>query len=225
MKRLQRTNFTLSNILFHERIREIRDLLSKEVPENFSEEINHLTLESAAVIALDKQLGLFNKHHDNSESKLFFKSVTEYFTYLMELELKPSLWKYYKTPTMKKLIQSLDHVTEITSKYIEEAIVRIDKDADKSDYEKSVVEKLIQIDKKIAVVMDMDILAAGVHTVGSSEILRTVMITIWYAINSCSVTDFIKIPVSITTVTGNRSSSHGIDVLFPIRFFSWSLSI
>lgn len=165
---MQRANFTLSNILFHERIREIRDPRSREVPENFAEEINRLTLESAAVIALDKQLGLFNKHHDNSESKLFFKSVTEYFTYLMELELKPSLWKYYKTPTMKKFIQSLDHVTEITSKYIEEAIVRIDKDADKSDYEKSVVEKLIQIDKKIAVVMAMDILAAGVHTVGSS---------------------------------------------------------
>lgn len=50
MKRLQRANFTLSNILFHERIREIRDPRSREVPENFAEEINRLTLESAYLI-------------------------------------------------------------------------------------------------------------------------------------------------------------------------------
>lgn len=83
----------------------------------------------------------------------------------MELEQKPSIWKYYTTPAMKKLIQSLDNITDITTKYIEEAIVRMEKVPDKSDYEKSVVEKLVEIDKKIAMVMATDMLAAGVDTV------------------------------------------------------------
>lgn len=104
-----------------------------------------------------------------------FKSLTEFFNYSMELELKPSIWKYYRTPTMKKVIKSLDHITKITTMYIEEAISRIENEsksdaAEKPHSEKSVLEKLIKVDKKIAMVMAMDLLMAGVDTVSSLEL-------------------------------------------------------
>uniref|UniRef100_A0A1I8NQL9 Cytochrome P450 n=1 Tax=Stomoxys calcitrans TaxID=35570 RepID=A0A1I8NQL9_STOCA len=155
------------------RIREIRDPHSLEVPRNFEEEMNRWTLESVSVVALDKQLGLIGRNRDNPEAKLLFKSLTELFVYSMELELKPSIWKYYTTPTMKKVTESLDHITEITKKYIEEAIERIESEQkmdlpEKPESEKSVLEKLVKIDKKIAMVMAMDMLMAGVDTTSST---------------------------------------------------------
>ncbi|XP_075148697.1 cytochrome P450 CYP12A2-like isoform X2 [Haematobia irritans] len=158
---------------FIERIREIRDPHSLEVPRNFEEEMNRWTLESVSVVALDKQLGLIGRNRNNPEAKLLFKSLTELFVYSMELELKPSIWKYYTTPTMKKVIESLDHITEITKTYIEEAIERIENEEksgrpEKPENEKSVLEKLVKIDKKIAMVMAMDMLMAGVDTTSST---------------------------------------------------------
>ncbi|TMW39771.1 hypothetical protein DOY81_015149, partial [Sarcophaga bullata] len=50
---------------FIDRIRQIRDPATLEVPETFEEEINRWTLESVSVVALDKQLGLITKNRDN----------------------------------------------------------------------------------------------------------------------------------------------------------------
>lgn len=121
-------------------------------------------------MALDKQLGLITKNRDNPKALELFKALTDFFTYSMILEFKPSLWRYFKTPTFKKLMTTLDTIVDITSSYVNEAMERIEEDrkngvAEKPEHEKSVLEKLIKIDKRIAIVMAMDMLMAGVDTV------------------------------------------------------------
>lgn len=67
-------------------------------------------------------------------------------------------------------METLDDVTGIANKYVEEAMQRIEQDhrngvAEKSESEKSVLEKLLKIDKKIATVMAIDMILTGVDTV------------------------------------------------------------
>ncbi|KAM7361973.1 uncharacterized protein ACRADG_012837 [Cochliomyia hominivorax] len=158
---------------FVERIRQIRDPKTFEVPENFVEELHRFTLESVAVVALDKHLGLITKNRDNPVAKELSKALNDFFIHSVEVEFKPSIWRYYKTPTFKKLMKSLDQIVDITGFYINEAIERIEQERkngvpEKPDQEKSVLEKLIKIDKRIASVMAMDMLMAGVDTTTST---------------------------------------------------------
>lgn len=132
--------------------------------------MNRWTLESVSVVALDKQLGLITKNRDNPKTKQLFQALNDFFTYSLEIEFKPSIWKYYKTPTFKKLMKSLDEIVDVTSSYVNEAIDRLELERkngapEKPDGEKSVLEKLIMIDKRIATVMAMDMLMGGVDTV------------------------------------------------------------
>ncbi|XP_065371246.1 cytochrome P450 CYP12A2-like [Calliphora vicina] len=154
---------------FIERIRQIRDPSTLEVPNTFEEEINRWTLESVSVVALDKQLGLITTNRNNPMAKRMFDTLNEFVSLSLDIELKPSIWRYYKTQTFKKLMTSLDTLLEITTTYINEAIERLEQERqngaqEKAEHEKSVLEKLLKIDNKIATVMAMDMFMAGVDT-------------------------------------------------------------
>lgn len=132
--------------------------------------MNRWTLESVSVIALDKQLGLITTNRDNPDLKELFRLLNEFFRLATIIELKPPIWKYFKTSTFKKFMKNLDGLLEISNKYVNEAIERIEEDKrngvpEKADSEKSVLEKLVKVDKKIASVMAIDMLLAGVDTV------------------------------------------------------------
>ncbi|XP_037815902.1 cytochrome P450 CYP12A2-like isoform X1 [Lucilia sericata] len=158
---------------FIERIRQIRDPNTLEMPDTFEEEINRWTLESVSVVALDKQLGLITKNRNNPMATKMFATLNEFIALSLDVELKPSIWRYYKTKTFKKLMNSLDTLLEITTTYINEAIERLEQERlngvkEKAEHEKSVLEKLLKIDKKIATVMAMDMFMAGVDTSSST---------------------------------------------------------
>lgn len=128
---------------------------------------------------MDKQLGLLTTNRDDPVARRMFQALTDFFTYSLEIEFKPSIWKFYKTATFMKLMKSLDEITEITKNFVEEAIQRLEAEREsgtpeKPDNEKSVLEKLIKIDKKIAMVMAMDMLMAGVDTVSWKKSLKYV---------------------------------------------------
>lgn len=77
-----------------------------------------------------------------------------------------SIWKYYKTARFKKLMGVFDQMNETIMKYVDRAVVRLDtkgKLGDESD--RSVLEKLLMIDRRVAIVMAFDMLLAGVDTV------------------------------------------------------------
>ncbi|XP_037942818.1 cytochrome P450 CYP12A2-like, partial [Teleopsis dalmanni] len=156
------------NSEFVDRIREIRDPQTLEVPANFEDEINRWTFESVSVVALDKQLGLIKTNRNDPGARKLFKIITEFFYLAGQLEFKPPVWKIIKTPDFNRLMQILDEVQNITLKYIENALERLEEDRKngvvKTEHEKSVLEKLLSIDKRTAMVMAMDMLMAGVDT-------------------------------------------------------------
>ncbi|KAI8115282.1 Cytochrome P450 CYP12A2 [Lucilia cuprina] len=171
--RLYMDKMSLVNKEFIERIRQMRDPQTFEVPASFEEEMNRWTLESVSVVALDKQLGLMSKNRSDPLAKELFKAISNFFIYGMEVEYAPPIWKYYKNKSFKNLMKCLDTITLITSKYVNEAIERLEENTqkggpEKPEHEKSVLEKLIKIDKKIATVMAMDMLMAGVDTTSST---------------------------------------------------------
>lgn len=153
------------------RIHEIRDKNTLEVPETFEDELKRWTMDSVSVVALDKPLGLISKDRDNADAKRLFHLLEEYFIYSLKVEIIPPIYKYYKTKTFRKYMQILDGITEITHKYVQEAIERIEKQnqnepkLEVDNGKKSVLEKLINIDKKIGTVMAMDLLMGGIDTV------------------------------------------------------------
>nr|ADF87562.1 cytochrome P450 CYP12A6 [Drosophila wassermani] len=154
---------------FIQRIRDIRDGSTFEVPENFEEEINRWTLESVSAIALDKQLGLIKANRDNPQAKKVFDNLNIIFELLGELELKPSIWRYVSTPKFQRLLKAFDEIQEITSGYVNEAVERLEREPpNKPDHEKSLLEKLLKTNKQIAIVMAIDMLMAGVDTTTSA---------------------------------------------------------
>lgn len=107
---------------------------------------------------------------DHEEFRQLYGLLKEFFIYCVDIDSKPPIWKYYKTKTFKKAISMLDDITDITKKYVDETIERIEEDRrngvpEKPESGQSVLEKLIKIDKKIATVMAMDMLLGGVDTV------------------------------------------------------------
>ncbi|KAH8307549.1 hypothetical protein KR044_001692, partial [Drosophila immigrans] len=160
------------NCEFVERIKVIRDVSTLEVPHDFINDINRWTLESVSVVALDKQLGLLKESNKSDNVMLLFKSLDEFFTYAGVLEVKPSLWRYVDTPMKKKLMNAYDNIQKVTLEFVNEALVRLEAEEKKGvvtpENEKSVLEKLLKIDKKVATIMAMDMLMAGVDTTSST---------------------------------------------------------
>ncbi|XP_062123392.1 LOW QUALITY PROTEIN: uncharacterized protein LOC133836820 [Drosophila sulfurigaster albostrigata] len=154
---------------FIQRIREIRDHHTFEVPENFEEEINRWTLESVSVVALDKQLGLINKNRNDPQLRKLFDSINQYFALAAKIELRPSFWRFLPSPQFKRAMQALDNIQEVSGNFVNEALERLKHEpTEKPEHEKSVLEKLLKIDKKIATVMAMDMIMAGVDTTTSA---------------------------------------------------------
>ncbi|KAH8414281.1 hypothetical protein KR215_002047, partial [Drosophila sulfurigaster] len=154
---------------FIERIQEIRDSNTFEVPHNFEDEINRLTLECVSVIALDKQLGLFKDNRNDPRAKKLLDSLVEVFALGSEIELKTSPWRYISTPLFKRTMRVLDTIQDLTVGYVNEAVERLESEPfNKPEHKKSVLEKLLKIDKKIATVMAMDMMLVGVDTTTSA---------------------------------------------------------
>lgn len=93
--------------------------------------------------------------------------VNEFFALSHTLEVSPSLWRYYETKDFKRLMNVFDEMTGIIMKHVDRAIKRLESsnktDPDRSD--RSVLEKLLEINREIAIVMAFDMLMAGIDTV------------------------------------------------------------
>ncbi|XP_017091373.2 probable cytochrome P450 12a4, mitochondrial [Drosophila bipectinata] len=159
---------------FVQRIKELRDPETLEAPDDFIDTINRWTLESVSVVALDKQLGLLKNSgsENNSQAVKLFEYLDDFFVYAADLEMKPTPWRYFTTPTLKKVLNALDGIQDITLAYVGEAILRLEQEANEGivrpESEQSVLEKLLKKDKKVATVMAMDMLMAGVDTTSST---------------------------------------------------------
>ncbi|KAL5276503.1 hypothetical protein ACFFRR_001995 [Megaselia abdita] len=148
-------------------IRDKRDSNTFEVGDKFLDDINNWALESIALIALNTRLGCLgaNKHPD---ADTLINGMHTFFNLSYELDFLPSMWKYVATPKFNKLMKVLDEVSDVSRKYVELARENMKSNPAKNDDEMSVLEKLIKVDKKTAVVMAMDMLFAGIDTTSTA---------------------------------------------------------
>jgi cytochrome P450 family 12 len=83
-----------------------------EMPENFQQFLNHWSLESITAITLEKRLGLMNLENVNEDGKNIQTLIRKILTLGAEFEMKPSIWKIYKTKEFQELMQAYNGLTE-----------------------------------------------------------------------------------------------------------------
>lgn len=142
------------------------------MPEDFAEDIRRLVLESIGSIALNTRLGLLGENRESAEAKQLIDALAEIIELSFYLDMMPALWKYLPVPSFKKLMNSLDTITDICHGHIQQALQRIEREkqagqGSTGDQERSVLEKLLQVDHKTAVIMAMDLFFAGADPVSS----------------------------------------------------------
>ncbi|XP_055598863.1 cytochrome P450 CYP12A2-like [Uranotaenia lowii] len=140
-----------------------------EMPADFNEWINRWALEMMGVLALDTRLGVL-EDDQSAEAKEMITLTREFFELTYQLDFLPSVWKYYKTPTFNRLITVLDGITDIIKAKVDAAVVRLEKNPSKSSDTMSVLEKLLKVNKDVAVIMAFDMLQAGVDTTSTGTV-------------------------------------------------------
>ena len=162
------SNLTVYCVCLHS-IKEIRDSDTLEVPGNFDMELNRLTFESIALVALNRELGLIRRSRDNPDALRLFECTKGLFEYVFKLDIQPSMWKTIRTPTYYKCMKAQEDIFRITNKYVQETLENIEekqKRGDTNEEAYSVLERMLVVDKKLAILTAMDMLLAGVDTVG-----------------------------------------------------------
>nr|XP_019932969.2 cytochrome P450 CYP12A2-like [Aedes albopictus] len=134
-----------------------------ELPGDFSQWLNRWALETMGVLALDTRLGVLDDS-ESEEAKLIVNNIRQFFELTYQLDVLPSVWKYYKSPTFNKLMKVLDSLTEVVMAKVDDAVVRLEKNPSAPSDTQSVLEKLLKVDRHVAIVMAFDMLLAGVDT-------------------------------------------------------------
>ncbi|XP_013145296.1 PREDICTED: probable cytochrome P450 12a5, mitochondrial isoform X1 [Papilio polytes] len=138
---------------------------------NFDKEVTKWSLESVAYIGLGKKLGCLRDDVDNEKAEVLIKCARDIMDFAYKLEFSPSVWRYFETPTLKKMIKTLDLQWETSASYIKEAKQKIDdRGYDIPDEDKSIIEKLLAIDEKVAILMANEMLLAGIDTVSFTTV-------------------------------------------------------
>lgn len=194
---------------FITKIRQMRDAESLEMRDKFGHELNRWALESIGVIALDERLGALWDTGTSQEGKqvievrtkytircrecewtvynncnhFVFQLVKEFFVLSYELDVSLSIWKYYKTPKFNRMMWVFDQMTEKIMKRVDNAVERLGALKESSEgvsaSDRSVLEKLLLIDRRIAIVMAFDMLLAGIDTVRTLSFSTSHTFSMW----------------------------------------------
>ncbi|XP_017144944.2 probable cytochrome P450 12e1, mitochondrial isoform X2 [Drosophila miranda] len=152
---------------FLERIRLIRDPVSQEMPDDFTEDIRNLVIESIGSVALNTHLGLLGENRYSDEANQLKAALKDFVELGFQLDMMPAIWKYLPVPKFNRLMRSLDTITDFCCTHIEQALQRIEEDvkagkmSPEMGMEASLLEKLARFDRQTAVIIAMDFLFAG----------------------------------------------------------------
>uniref|UniRef100_A0A336M4C2 CSON005232 protein n=1 Tax=Culicoides sonorensis TaxID=179676 RepID=A0A336M4C2_CULSO len=148
-------------------VSKIRDENGETSPE-FEKYINRWVVDSAGYMAFDMEIGALRKTHGSNADELI--ETVEKATHLIyQLDLLPSIWRFYKTKKFYKCMTTQKRVAEIAEEYLEEAKQKIkNSNKIKTEKEKSILEKVLEVNEALALPVAIDILGAGIETVTSS---------------------------------------------------------
>ncbi|XP_052741452.1 cytochrome P450 CYP12A2 isoform X2 [Bicyclus anynana] len=140
--------------------------------ENLDLEITKWSLESIAVIGLGSRLGCLEDNlSEDHPARILIKCSQDIINLSWKLEFFPSLWKYYPTSNYKKIIKTFDLQWDTSAKFIEEARRIINgREHNIPEEDKSIIEKLLDIDDRVATMMANEMLLAGIDTVAFTTV-------------------------------------------------------
>lgn len=140
-----------------------------EMPADFNQWLNRWALEVTGVISVDSRLGVLDAE-ESEEAKRIVKLTKELFELVYQLDIRPSIWMYYKTSKYHRLMKVFDELTAIAMAKVDEAVVRLEKNPTTNTDAQSVLEKLLKIDRDVAIIMSFDMVLAGIDTTTSAII-------------------------------------------------------
>lgn len=136
---------------------------------DFEAEMNLWSLESIAVVALGSRLNCFDANlAEDSPARRLIQCVHDLFVVADELDFKPNIWRYYSTPTFKKAMKLYNEQEKLAKYFVKKAIEELKENKGKTDDEKGVLEKLLEINEEYAYIMASDMLFAGVDTAANT---------------------------------------------------------
>ncbi|XP_050678106.1 cytochrome P450 CYP12A2-like isoform X3 [Leptidea sinapis] len=147
-------------------IRRLRSVRSTDnMFDNLRREVILWTLESISLVNLGTRLNCFNTDFSqDSPIKRIIQSVHDAFYMSEELDLKPGLWRLISTPMFKKAMNVYEEQSNLIRYFMKNSIEGLKKQPPRSNDEKGVLEKLLEIDEKVAFIIGSDSLFAGVDT-------------------------------------------------------------
>ncbi|XP_023942758.2 cytochrome P450 CYP12A2 [Bicyclus anynana] len=138
---------------------------------NLFTELNLWALESVGVVALGDRLNCLDPNlPDDSPAKKLIVAVHNLFKIMEKLDFQPSLWKYVTTPTYTKGNKIYSENLRLNEFFIDRAIETLKSKEETNDKDKSILEKLLEIDRSVAVTVSNDLLVAGVDTSASTTL-------------------------------------------------------
>nr|XP_022909506.1 probable cytochrome P450 301a1, mitochondrial [Onthophagus taurus] len=152
---------------FLNRMMDLKDK-NEDMPSDFDNEIHKWSLECIGLVSMDVRLGCLDPNlSPNSEPQKIINAAKYALRNIAILELKFPFWRYFPSNIWKKYVQNMDYFVSICTKYIDEAMDRLQKKTNKSDNELSLIERILadEPDKKTAYVLALDLIFVGIDTI------------------------------------------------------------
>lgn len=83
----------------------------QETPADYGTYLQRFAMEAIATVALETRLNVLDPSGQNKGAELA-KLTDDVFYLTYQLDILPSIWKFYKTPTFHKLMKTLDQQLE-----------------------------------------------------------------------------------------------------------------
>ncbi|CAG4955958.1 unnamed protein product [Colias eurytheme] len=140
---------------------------SAKLNEEFEDDLTKWSLESIAYVGLGSRIGCLRDNlTEDDPALMLMRCAREVVDYTWELEFKPNPWKYIPTPTFFKVMDTYERQWNTSALFIKEAQRQInERGHDIPDEDKSIIEKLLAVDEKVAIMMASEMLLAGIDTV------------------------------------------------------------
>ncbi|XP_038209615.1 cytochrome P450 CYP12A2-like [Zerene cesonia] len=140
---------------------------SEMLNEKLDDDLTKWSLESVAYVGLGSRIGCLRDNLKEDDPALtLIRCAKEVVEYTWELEFKPNPWKYIPTPTFNKVLDTYERQWNTSAFFIKEAQRQInERGHDIPDEDKSIIEKLLAVDEKVAIMMASEMLLAGIDTV------------------------------------------------------------
>lgn len=99
-------------IEFVEHMKMLRDT-NNELPDTFQYDLNSWALESISYVCFNRRLNLIGNNKDvDAKALSLIQTIEDFLRLTVELDMRPSIWRYVATPKYRQLMACMDRMHE-----------------------------------------------------------------------------------------------------------------